>query len=77
LLRQEAYVTTGNKPQSIDIKAALDALTLEEKVALCSGENQWFLKSVPRLGIPSVLITDGPHGLAEAEGQLRGLFGQR
>jgi beta-glucosidase len=75
LLRQEAYVTTGNKPQSINIKAALDALTLEEKVALCSGENQWFLKSVPRLGIPSVLITDGPHGLRKQKANFEGFSG--
>ena len=38
-------------------------MTLEEKASLCSGLNFWFLKGVERLGIPSIMVTDGPHGL--------------
>ena len=38
-------------------------MTLEEKAGLCSGKNFWNLKGVERLNIPSVMITDGPHGL--------------
>lgn len=41
----------------------LTQLTLEEKAALCSGLNFWFLKPVERLGLPSIMLTDGPHGL--------------
>ena len=41
----------------------LDKLTLEEKAGLCSGKDFWHLKSVERLGIPEIMITDGPHGL--------------
>ncbi len=44
-------------------KEILEKLTLEEKVGLCSGEGAWHLKSVPRADLPSVMITDGPHGL--------------
>jgi len=38
-------------------------LTLEEKASLCSGKDHWLLKSVPRLGLSSVMVADGPHGL--------------
>src|SRR3990167_7193866 len=45
------------------IEALLKQLTLEEKASLCSGKNFWNLKSVERLGIPSIMMSDGPHGL--------------
>ena len=38
-------------------------LTLEEKASLTSGSSFWFTQSVPRAGIPEVLLTDGPHGV--------------
>ena len=38
-------------------------LTLEEKASLMSGKDFWNTKSVERLGIPSMMLTDGPHGL--------------
>jgi beta-glucosidase len=38
-------------------------MTLEEKASLCSGENFWALKSIERLGLPAITVTDGPHGL--------------
>jgi beta-glucosidase len=38
-------------------------LTLEEKASLCSGKDAWLLKSVERLGLSSVMVADGPHGL--------------
>jgi beta-glucosidase len=38
-------------------------LTLEEKASLCSGKDHWLLKSVGRLGLSSVMVADGPHGL--------------
>lgn len=43
-------------------------MTLEEKVGLCSGKDFWCLKSVERLGLPSVMVTDGPHGLRKQAG---------
>jgi beta-glucosidase len=45
------------------IEALLKQLTLEEKASLCSGKNFWNLKSIDRLGIPSIMVADGPHGL--------------
>ncbi len=41
----------------------ISKMTLEEKASLCSGLDNWHLKGVKRLGIPSIMITDGPHGL--------------
>lgn len=46
-----------------DIKALVKQMTLEEKVGMCSGLDFWRLKSVERLGIPRVMVSDGPHGL--------------
>lgn len=45
------------------IKELVAKLTLEEKAGLCSGLDFWHTKGVERLGIPSVMLTDGPHGL--------------
>lgn len=45
------------------IKEVLAQLTLLEKSELGSGLDTWHTKAVPRLGIPSVLMHDGPHGL--------------
>ncbi|TRW99765.1 glycosyl hydrolase [Flavobacterium gawalongense] len=43
-------------------------MTLEEKASLCSGETAWSTKAIAKLGIPSIFMTDGPHGLRKAEG---------
>ncbi len=45
------------------IKDLLSKLTLEEKAGLCSGKDFWRTKPVDRLGIPSVMVSDGPSGL--------------
>ena len=38
-------------------------MTLEETAGLTSGQNAWFTKALERLGIPSIHVSDGPHGL--------------
>lgn len=46
-----------------DIKKIISQMTLEEKAGMCSGLDFWHTKGVDRLGIPSIMVTDGPHGL--------------
>ena len=46
-----------------DIKKIISEMTLEEKAGLCSGLDFWRTKQVERLGIPSIMVSDGPHGL--------------
>ncbi|WP_159501733.1 glycoside hydrolase family 3 C-terminal domain-containing protein [Microbacterium sp. 18062] len=43
-------------------------LTLEEKAALTSGADFWTTKPVERVGVPAVMMTDGPHGLRKQAG---------
>ncbi|WP_222711427.1 glycoside hydrolase family 3 C-terminal domain-containing protein [Parahaliea aestuarii] len=46
----------------------IDALSTQEKAGLCSGSNFWQTRPVARLGIPALLLTDGPHGLRKQTG---------
>lgn len=51
-----------------DIKQLIAQMTLEEKAGLCSGLDFWHTKPVERLGVPSVMVSDGPHGLRKQAG---------
>ena len=51
----------------------IEQMTLEEKASLCSGLNFWYLKGIERLGIPSIMATDGPHGLRKQGGSGEGV----
>ncbi|HXL02717.1 MAG TPA: glycoside hydrolase family 3 C-terminal domain-containing protein [Candidatus Atribacteria bacterium] len=46
-----------------DIDKIISQMTLEEKAGLCSGFDAWHTKPVERLNIPSIMMSDGPHGL--------------
>ncbi|WP_028611663.1 beta-glucosidase [Paenibacillus harenae] len=51
-----------------NINDLITAMTLEEKAGLCSGASFWETKAIDRLGIPSIMMTDGPHGLRKQAG---------
>lgn len=38
-------------------------MSLEQKAAFVSGFDYWHLEGAPELGLPQIMITDGPHGL--------------
>lgn len=50
-----------------DIKKLIGEMTLEEKAGLCSGLDFWHFKGVERLGVPSIMVSDGPHGLRKQD----------
>lgn len=52
----------------MEIKKIVQEMTLEEKCYLLSGKDFWQTRSVERLGVPSVTLADGPHGIRKQEG---------
>ncbi len=46
-----------------DIQAITSQMTLKEKAALCTGASAWTTTPVDRLGVPEMIVSDGPHGL--------------
>jgi beta-glucosidase len=46
-----------------DLYAIIAAMTLEEKAALVTGFSAWTTTEIERLGVPALLMSDGPHGV--------------
>jgi beta-glucosidase len=45
------------------IQSIIAQMTLEEKAALCTGASSWTTTPVERLGVPEMIVSDGPHGV--------------
>jgi beta-glucosidase len=46
-----------------EIDSIMASMTLEEKAAIIRGQDFWNTREVERLGVPSICMTDGPHGV--------------
>ena len=54
-----------SQPIEVRVQDALSRMTLEEKVKLCTAQSKFSSHGVPRLGIPELWMSDGPHGVRE------------
>lgn len=52
-----------------DVEEVLQQMTLEEKAQMCSGRDFWRTQDIERLGIPKVMMCDGPNGLRKQIGE--------
>ncbi|MDQ1662527.1 MAG: beta-glucosidase [Blastococcus sp.] len=50
-------------------RSGLDALPLERKALLLSGRDFWSTEPLEEVGLPSVVLTDGPHGVRRQQGE--------
>lgn len=55
--------------KTFDVEEVLRQMTLEEKAQICSGRDFWRTQDIERLGIPKVMMCDGPNGLRKQIGE--------
>mgnify|MGYP006087253539 FL=1 len=48
---------------NVKIDSIISLLTIEEKIAMCHAQSKFSSTGVPRLGVPELWMSDGPHGI--------------
>lgn len=67
-MAQQPVYLDASQPIEKRVEDALSRMTLEEKVKLTTAQSKFSSHGVPRLGIPELWMSDGPHGVrAEIE----------
>jgi beta-glucosidase len=63
IFRQAQDLIQQKEPAVKDISSLIAQMTLEEKAALCTGATPWTTTPFESLGIPEIIMSDGPHGV--------------
>lgn len=63
LSAQTPLYLDDNAPIEARVEDALSRMTLDEKIAICHAQSKFSTPGCPRLGIPELWFSDGPHGV--------------
>ena len=53
--------------KELNVNEILSKMTLEQKANLCSGVDFWHTAAYEELGLPDIMVSDGPHGLRKQD----------
>lgn len=53
----------------MNIRETISRMSLQDKVAFCTGADFWQTKKMEKYGIPAIRMADGPHGLRCQKGE--------